>query len=528
MEQTILLGETIHQRYLPVQHDFKYSVFYFAIDLNNIQQNNMFKYNQFSLFSIYDKDYFTNNNYSIKENFLNYLKDKLGYSPEYYRIVFVTTPRVLGYSFNPVSFYFCYDTDLKLQKVVYEVNNTFGERHIYILEGNDNNKAIINRDFHVSPFNDRKGIYETEYKDIIKSNKLYVKLRLIDSNKDKKFMAKVSSNESLEFTCKNLSYCLVYFSYHALLTMPRILYEAFKLHYFKKITIFQRPTPRVNSLLYKDPDFIESYCYKLIEAYFLKLSKAFNLKIHLNLPASPKYPNSSTILNNITTVKDSLIFDFYGYELFTGLILETKINQDTLPILASTYMRGCWKCNKLGVFLVYWNQFIQLEALTSKNQFNLDFIQSYSLSFISNTRKWMLKKQILLNSSNSQEVRNLDNSQLVLPIHSDKKINSAINLFDTNANSIVFHALYILLGLFLMTLENKIFQLIASFERLKSPNEIWKRYYYNLSSLLELNQDNKLKFDSMDESNLSEIKDEEEKFNLFCFIFYLNKKEISI
>lgn len=84
-------------------------------------------------------------------------------------IVLVTMPRVLGYVFNPVSFYFCMDEQRALRAVLCEVHNTFGEQHNYLCANPDH--APITADqwleaekvFHVSPFLHRHGDYKFRF-----------------------------------------------------------------------------------------------------------------------------------------------------------------------------------------------------------------------------------------------------------------------------------------------------------------------------------------------------------------------------
>jgi DUF1365 family protein len=80
-----------------------------------------------------------------------------------------TFPRVLGFVFNPVSFWFAHRADGALRAVVCEVNNTFGERHCYLLAHDDgrplgNGEALAARKvFHVSPFCRVEGSYRFRF-----------------------------------------------------------------------------------------------------------------------------------------------------------------------------------------------------------------------------------------------------------------------------------------------------------------------------------------------------------------------------
>jgi len=77
-----------------------------------------------------------------------------------------TYPRVLGYVFKPVSFWYCHRQDGTLAAIVAEVNNTFGERHCYLLAGPDlgwGRELTARKVFHVSPFCSVQGSYRFRF-----------------------------------------------------------------------------------------------------------------------------------------------------------------------------------------------------------------------------------------------------------------------------------------------------------------------------------------------------------------------------
>ncbi len=77
-----------------------------------------------------------------------------------------TYPRVLGYVFNPVSFWYAHDADGTLKAIVAEVNNTFGQRHSYVLTGPDmrwGQELLATKTFHVSPFCQVVGAYRFRF-----------------------------------------------------------------------------------------------------------------------------------------------------------------------------------------------------------------------------------------------------------------------------------------------------------------------------------------------------------------------------
>ena len=95
------------------------------------------------------------------------------------KVYLVTAPRVLGYKFSPASFWYLYDHEGVISLILAEVNNTFGERRVYILTprvattpgvptvGLDRQKVVSEweKDFHVSPFSSRKGRYNLRVAD---------------------------------------------------------------------------------------------------------------------------------------------------------------------------------------------------------------------------------------------------------------------------------------------------------------------------------------------------------------------------
>lgn len=75
------------------------------------------------------------------------------------RVVMLANARVLGHVFDPLSVFWCLRPDGSLLAVVFEVHNTYGERHAYLLDVGDDGTASVDKAFYVSPFNDTRGEY---------------------------------------------------------------------------------------------------------------------------------------------------------------------------------------------------------------------------------------------------------------------------------------------------------------------------------------------------------------------------------
>jgi DUF1365 family protein len=75
------------------------------------------------------------------------------------RVLMLANARVLGHTFDPLSVFWCLRADGSLLAVVFEVHNTYGERHAYLLDVADDGTATVGKAFYVSPFNDTSGEY---------------------------------------------------------------------------------------------------------------------------------------------------------------------------------------------------------------------------------------------------------------------------------------------------------------------------------------------------------------------------------
>ncbi len=151
----------MHHRLKPKEHQFTYHIFMAYLDLDEIpslsKTNRLFGYNRMNLYSLYDKDHLELGGKNIKENILIYLKSK-GLDGKIEKIRLLTNLRMLGYVFNPVSIYFCFDAQNQPVCVVPEIGNTFGELKPFFI-GHDklqNNRFEDTQQkyFYISPYTD--------------------------------------------------------------------------------------------------------------------------------------------------------------------------------------------------------------------------------------------------------------------------------------------------------------------------------------------------------------------------------------
>ncbi len=160
----IYVGEVTHRRFRPKRHFLRYRVFQVVVDLDELTAEDrrlrLFAYNRPGVFSIRDRDHGHLSGGSIRAYVEAALSDA-GVDLAGGRILMQCMPRVLGFVFNPITLFYCHDADGRLTAMIYEVHNTFGERHSYVAPlalrpGDEPELQSVaqscGKTFHVSPF----------------------------------------------------------------------------------------------------------------------------------------------------------------------------------------------------------------------------------------------------------------------------------------------------------------------------------------------------------------------------------------
>ncbi|KAJ3026467.1 UNVERIFIED_CONTAM: hypothetical protein HDU68_005599 [Siphonaria sp. JEL0065] len=291
----IYFGTTRHVRLRPRRHGFSFGVVSAGVRVDVPTANSVFfgiDVN-WALLSIHASDYLDNSDNPLEVKVRTALASA-NVTHQIGRIELITAPRFFGFrSFNPLNVYYCFDKqdDSLLRVTLLEVNNTFGERHLYVCDERNRWNATkqgfhssytLDRSFFVSPFNNRSGIYETHIARVTHDKMgvlLIVKDYIPDKNElesdslpaatsnDKKQTSAVLDNSNIkENELKESSLpkhliasvegisvpltpltvlCLLYFHpFTVFLTLPRIMSEAWKIAYIKKLGIYQKPNPR--------------------------------------------------------------------------------------------------------------------------------------------------------------------------------------------------------------------------------------------------------------------------------------------
>jgi uncharacterized protein len=157
VNSALYTGSVMHRRVRPIVHLLRYPVFWLLLDLDEIdglaKKLWLFSRNRFNALSFYDRDHGDRGTTSLRMQIRQHLSNT-GVRADG-KVLLLSMPRIFGYVFNPLSLYFCHDAENQLKAIVYEVHNTFGERHSYVIpvvEASGPISQKCEKAFYVSPF----------------------------------------------------------------------------------------------------------------------------------------------------------------------------------------------------------------------------------------------------------------------------------------------------------------------------------------------------------------------------------------
>ncbi len=287
MNSKLFQGHIEHTRYHPRDHQLRYPLYLYGLDLDELPEIDrrlpLFGYNRLRPSAIYDKDYGYPGGGTVKEKILSLLhRHGLDRPPE--RIVLITSARYFNYVFNPVSFYYCFAGGDTLAGVVAEVNNTYGERHLYVLQKPRSASAgylasyTADKVFHVSPFNNLEGTY-TFYFGSLQTG-LDIKIELIRDGQ-RVFGAHLVA-AAVPLTPWSHTRTLLAHPVVPHLSIPRIYWQAFRLFFQKKLTFHKKPDPASPLTIPRfKPSPLQRFCQRLV---FGVLKKIHLGQLQMTLP----------------------------------------------------------------------------------------------------------------------------------------------------------------------------------------------------------------------------------------------------
>lgn len=236
-------GEVRHTRLRPIRNAFNYPTYFLMLPMRHLHQHGSgaLAHNRRGLLSFHDRDHGEGGDNALA--WLDALLLREGVMDASGEVWLHTYPRVLGYTFKPVSFWYCHRADGTLRAIVVEVNNTFGERHCYLLDDPRYGLELTaNKVFHVSPFCTLEGGYRFRF---LQTEQGGVKKTVarIDYDDDSGPLLQTSVSGTLEpLTAASLRQAVWRYPAMTLGVVARIHWQAFKL-WRKHVPFIRKPAP---------------------------------------------------------------------------------------------------------------------------------------------------------------------------------------------------------------------------------------------------------------------------------------------
>jgi DUF1365 family protein len=239
-------GDVMHARLKPVGHRFTYRVMSLLIDLDRLDEadtmSSLFRINRGALFSFCERDHGPRDGSSLRAH-ADRLLQRHGVDVPKGRILLLCYPRVLGYVFNPLSVYYCYDEGGRLAGLIYEVRNTFGEMHSYVCPVRPHEisaagvRQTETKAFYVSPFI----AMGTRYHFHLTTPGEDVRLRILETDADGPLLAATFAGHRCPLTTKELLADLFRLPLVTAKVIGGIHYEAIRL-WLKGAPLHARPS----------------------------------------------------------------------------------------------------------------------------------------------------------------------------------------------------------------------------------------------------------------------------------------------
>ena len=247
----ICLGRVMHRRLRPAGNAFDYPVFFLKLRLDELEglSSRWFGVNRWAPLSLRFADYGERDG-SDPRQWLQRILQQAGVAQVCDGETWLQTfPRVFGFVFNPVNFWLCRDAGGQLRVLLAEVNNTFGETHLYLLSAPDNapigpNQPLLCRKlFHVSPFCRVEGEYHFRIHDDAAVCRV-----AIDYHDNAGLLLKTAVwGRPQSFTPGNLRRALFSHPLMTLAVVARIHWQALRL-LLKRVPFFTKPAPPLENL----------------------------------------------------------------------------------------------------------------------------------------------------------------------------------------------------------------------------------------------------------------------------------------
>jgi DUF1365 family protein len=241
----LYFGDVMHARLKPMGHRFSYRVMSLLLDLDRLDeadwQSPLFGVNRAALYSFREADHGNRDGSSLRAYAQREAATR-GIDLTGGRVLLLSYPRLLGYTFNPLSAYFCYRADGLLALIIYEVRNTFGDIHAYVLpvQPGEHSAAGVRQQqdklFYVSPFLEMAMRYHFR----VLPPGANVRLRILETDADGPVLAATFSGRRRALTTGALLQAFVALPMVTFKIMAAIHWEALRL-WIKGARLVPRP-----------------------------------------------------------------------------------------------------------------------------------------------------------------------------------------------------------------------------------------------------------------------------------------------
>lgn len=251
----------MHQRIKPFGHRFEYRVFSLYIDLDKLDEadklSRLFSVDHVNIAAFYQADHIDPRISPVANGLRAHVNAlfEAAEAPRPARVMLFAYPRIFGHVFNPIALYYCFNESNKLSAMIYEVRNTFGERHTYVcpIRHGELTDAGLRQSqtkhLHVSPFMDMQATYD--FRLSAPTDTLH--FRILERDDRGPLLSATFAGKLKTLTTRNLALQLVQIPFLGLKIVAGIHFEAVRLWW--KGAKFRRspPPPDPVSFDYKSP-----------------------------------------------------------------------------------------------------------------------------------------------------------------------------------------------------------------------------------------------------------------------------------
>ncbi len=242
----LCFGEVRHTRLRPARNAFAYGNYYLRLPLRALGQQDfgctLFSRNRFNLLSFVDADHGDGKQPLLA--WIDALLKQEGVHDADGEIWLQAMPRVLGFVFNPVSFYFCHRRDGGLRAVLCDVRNTFGQRHFYLLdtgwEIDYGSELTARKVFHVSPFCKVEGSYRFRFMRVMRGDREQTVARIDYDDADGALLQTSVSGRAASVSNTSVARAFFCFPLMTFGVVMRIHVQALRL-WLKRVPFFSKP-----------------------------------------------------------------------------------------------------------------------------------------------------------------------------------------------------------------------------------------------------------------------------------------------